>query len=574
MKIHDVTQGSPEWLALRVQHDCASDAAAMLGLDARTSRQEYLRMRATGSEKVFSEWVRKNLLERGHAVEAATRAIAEEIIGDDLYAVVGTETIEGMPLLASFDGLNMAETCGWEGKLKNADLIAAITAGDLPDTHWPQVEQQMLISGASTWLFTSGDGTPAGTYSLRYQSRPERRARVISGWRQFHADLDAYVHQEVIPAPVAAALPGLPVLAVQVRGEIVTSNLAAYRETALAVIASISTDPKTDQEFADAEKMVKFCAAAEKEIDSRKAAVLTQVIEVEQVTRTMDELREAIRAKRLMLTNLITARKESIRSEIIMAARQSLAERATELNADLGGHYIEVPQVDFAAAIKGLKTLTSARNAVESVLLEAQSAMDSTAARIRANLDLLASLPDYAGLFPDVAKIASWEPAQFQILVTSRIDGHKVAEAARIEVERARIRAEEEAKAREQAAAEASAKAAAEEAERRGAEAKAAADRRQAEVATTPAYVGTALTDGEAEALRKSLMGNFKGTAPETVTMGNGFLPMQASGPVQTVPPVSENRAAVLKALAALDEDGVYRVLRFIESRYPQAVAA
>jgi predicted phage-related endonuclease len=42
MKIINVQQGSLEWLALRAQHWCASDAAAMLGVSALVTRSELL----------------------------------------------------------------------------------------------------------------------------------------------------------------------------------------------------------------------------------------------------------------------------------------------------------------------------------------------------------------------------------------------------------------------------------------------------------------------------------------------------------------------------------------------------
>ena len=42
-RVLDVVQGTPEWLAARARHFCASEAAAMLGLSSHRSRQALLR---------------------------------------------------------------------------------------------------------------------------------------------------------------------------------------------------------------------------------------------------------------------------------------------------------------------------------------------------------------------------------------------------------------------------------------------------------------------------------------------------------------------------------------------------
>ena len=93
MKIHNLIQGSPEWNALRAQHNTASEASAMMGASKKTTRSELLRLKATGSEKEFSEWVQKNLLDKGHEIEAKALPIAEDIIGGELFPVTGTADI-------------------------------------------------------------------------------------------------------------------------------------------------------------------------------------------------------------------------------------------------------------------------------------------------------------------------------------------------------------------------------------------------------------------------------------------------------------------------------------------------
>ena len=114
MKVHNVTQGGDEWLALRAGYFTASEASAMMGASKKVSRSELLRMKATGDEQEFSRWVQENLLDKGHEIEALARPIAEKIIGEELYPATAIDD-DGY-LLASYDGLDMMEAACWECK--------------------------------------------------------------------------------------------------------------------------------------------------------------------------------------------------------------------------------------------------------------------------------------------------------------------------------------------------------------------------------------------------------------------------------------------------------------------------
>src|SRR5690625_1851680 len=103
MQIHDVEQGTQEWPELRAKVHTARQAPARMGASSKVSRTEVLAMKATGSEKEHSAWVKRNLFDKGHEYEALARPLAEEIVGDELYPVVGSRD----KLLACFDGITM-----------------------------------------------------------------------------------------------------------------------------------------------------------------------------------------------------------------------------------------------------------------------------------------------------------------------------------------------------------------------------------------------------------------------------------------------------------------------------------
>lgn len=223
MKTLNLKQGTPEWIEARTKYFTASEAPAMLGLSKYKTRDALLREKSSGLVEDVDH-AKQRLFDRGHEAEAAARPLAEDFIGDELYPATGTLEVDGLPLLASFDGITMSEDLLWENKLWNGGLAADIEAGVIGDTYWPQLEQQLLVSGAAKVYFTASDGTAENTVGMWYQSVPKRRQQLIAGWKQFADDLANYVPVEVIPAAVAAPTEGFGALVLKVEGRVVACN--------------------------------------------------------------------------------------------------------------------------------------------------------------------------------------------------------------------------------------------------------------------------------------------------------------------------------------------------------------
>lgn len=216
-----IEQGTADWLAVRRKFYCSSDAPVMIGASSRAMRADLVRMTANGDEREYSEWVQRNLLDRGHEIEAAARKIAEEIIGEELFPVVG---VKGR-LLASFDGTTMSRDIIWECKSANQAKFAAIAEGRVHEDDFWQVQQQLVVSGAERCLYMVTDGTDIGTAYLWETLRPGSEQTLLSGWAQFDEDVRGYVHVEDAPKPAAQAIADLPALTVQLVGKVQTSNL-------------------------------------------------------------------------------------------------------------------------------------------------------------------------------------------------------------------------------------------------------------------------------------------------------------------------------------------------------------
>ena len=449
-EIHNLLQGSDDWHAFRFDHHGASEAAAMLGLSKNVTRSELVRMKATGLAKEFSDWVQENILDYGHEVEALARPLAERIIGDDLYPAtlsLGKES-------ASCDGLNMAETIGFEHKQWNAELAASIGAGVLPDEHQPQVQQQLMVTGADKWLFMTSDGTEENMVWMWVYPDAAWFERIIAGWPQFEVDVANYTQVDHAVKPEAAPAAALPALVVQTEGKVVSSNLMAYQKAAEKFLSTIKTDLQDDQDFADAEYNVKFCGEAEAKLEHAKAAALAQTSTIDEVMRTVDHIKAQFRSKRLELEKLVKTRKEQIKETILNDGRRAYADHVATLETEIAPIRLQLVTPDFAGAMKAKRTLASLHDAVGTTLANAKIAANTQAADYRAKQAWCREhAATYGFLFMDMASIIGKPMEDFQLVITTRIADHKRAEEAKAEAERARIREEERVKA-EKAAAE------------------------------------------------------------------------------------------------------------------------
>jgi len=482
-EVHDLAQGSDAWHAFRLNHNGASEAAAMLGLSDKVSRTELVRMKATGLAKEFSDWVQENILDHGHEVEALARPLAEGLIGDDLYPV----TCSLGRISASCDGLTICDTMGWEHKQWNEQLAASVRAGVVPDTHMPQVQQALMVTGAEKWMFMVSNGTEANMVSTWVYPDATWFDRIRAGWEQFDIDVANYtqVDHAVKPEPAPAA--ALPALVVQTEGKVVSSNLMVYQKAAEKFLSTIKTDLQDDQDFADAEYNVKFCGEAEAKLEHAKAAALAQTSTIDEVMRTVDHIKAQFRAKRLELEKLVKTRKEQIKETILNDGRRAYDDHVATLETEIAPIRLQLATPDFAGAMKAKRTLASLHDAVNTTLANAKIAANQAAADIRAKLAWYnANVGDYAGLFPHLQQIIGKPMDDFQLLVRTRIADHERAEQVKQEALRAHIAAQEQAKAQAAAAEELAAarqadadRAAAEQA-RVAADAQAAADRQAA----------------------------------------------------------------------------------------------
>ena len=455
MIVVDLEQGTPEWDAHRAHHHNASEAPAMLGLSPYKTRAQLVREHATGITAEIDDATQRRF-DDGHRFEALARPLAEQLIGEDLFPCVGV--LEGTRYSASFDGLTMLCDTAFEHKSLNDAIRNAIegstgNAACLPEYLRVQMEQQCMVSGAERVLFMASKWNADTLVEERhcwYYPDAALRARIEAGWAQFDADVADYQPDvEVLPPAAGAPVEGFGSLTLRVEGRVLASNLDGFRAGAEAFLARLPKPENlhTDQDFADADLAVKACAEAESRIKTAKDSALAQMSDVETVMRTADSVGESIRQARLALEKLVTKRKDQVKAEIVTNAAAAVRAHFDTINATLGAHAFQPAQsltIDLGAAIKGKRTLSSMRDAIDSAVAREKIEASQRAERVRACIAIIEQHAEHRHLFADAVQLcATKQPDDLRNLVAARVAEHQKREADRIEAERERIRKEE-----------------------------------------------------------------------------------------------------------------------------------
>ena len=450
MKTINLKQGSQEWHNHRLNFYNASDAAAMLGLSIYESRNDFLKRMAFFDKDVNK--FQQKIYDRGHEYEALARPLAEKIIGDDLFPVVGIS--DNHPKLsASFDGLTLLENIGFEHKTLNEKIAKVQTIDDLDEQYLIQMEHQLIVSDAEKILFlaTKWNGPELiDSKHFWYFSDVVRRAKILNGWRDFEKDLNEYkanYKPEIVT--IAKQMDALPTLQVQVKGEVLASNINAYKETAFAVLDNIQTSLKTDQDFADASEVVKWCKTAEDKLKNAKTNIINQTASIAEVLTIIEQIEKKTANKRLTLSKLIETEKEARKIELINGYRQVINETYTAFQNQTGIAPIKTAD-NFANEIKNKRNLDTINDALFARTREIVALVELQMSNVLNNLDYLKNYDNSLKGLVNVDRFITEPTDKFKLLLQASIAEIEAALKAR-----AKLQAEAEAKSKAEAEAKA-----------------------------------------------------------------------------------------------------------------------
>ena len=448
MDIINVVQGTPEWHAHRATYNNASETPAARNHSPHTSRNELIRMKKTGDAKLFNEWAQKNIIDKGHLFEKLARPLAQEIFGEPLFPVTGVNGNYS----ASFDGLDISETKGWEHKRMNNAIRACSSAEGLPIYYREQMETQLMVCEGEFILFMATDWKEAPGEAIeegcvygyakndqgirtRYVLVEEKhfyyypdldlRQEIIDAWGQVDKDVENYVPEvpaaEVKPLSVVS----FPVLSVRVMNAVAESNFPEIVQFSEQFLAELNMKPQTDQQFADAKdiakKMRAFASAMDAEVEK-----ITKTANIAAVISGLGSIAKRFNKSALELEKLVDAEVTNRKTAMVAAAEASFKSYVEELNTRLAKPLLPLFDVDFWLAIKGKSNVRNMQNDLDALLAESKIRADRTAALIAANLDYLreASGEEYPELFPDISALVQKDADSFCAIIKTRIADH------------------------------------------------------------------------------------------------------------------------------------------------------
>jgi putative phage-type endonuclease len=454
MKIHEnIVQGSEVWHELRANHFTASEAPAMMGESKYKGRTALMNEKKGVKEKV-SDHLQK-LFDKGHETEDKARSLLEFETAESFEPIVATLEVEGLPLLASLDGISEDHKTIFEHKLWNETLAENVRNQVLEPTYYWQLEQQLLVAGAERALFVVSDGTGVNREMMYYTSQPERRSKLIAGWHEFKKDFEDHevkAKQEVI---VARKQDSFPLIQCSVEGSTVVSNLGEY----IPVIQKLADEQmslilETDQDFADKE-------AFNKNVKAGRATLKTQATDIEKQFESLAEFNGYVKQADTILQKLqshgekqVKEAKATKKLSIVNNARAEFNKHLAELSETINKVQITQIVIDFEAVMKGKRSFEKMEEAVNSELAKAKIEANEIAQVIRKNLDSLTELAkDHKFLFSDHAMLLLKDNDDLVNLIKARIAEHEQAEAERKRQEQERIEREAKEKAEREAKA-------------------------------------------------------------------------------------------------------------------------
>lgn len=153
----ETIQGSPEWLAWRLQGIGASDAPIIMGKSKYSRAYELFKHKTGKGADPKANPILARIRERGHRLEPLARAAYEKVSGNVVTPLVAQSSIYPF-IRASFDGIDTFSGEPTEIKCPGDKAHALALGGVVPDEYVDQLQHQMFVAEADFANYYSFDG--------------------------------------------------------------------------------------------------------------------------------------------------------------------------------------------------------------------------------------------------------------------------------------------------------------------------------------------------------------------------------------------------------------------------------
>lgn len=190
VKILDLPQGSPEWLAERRRWATASELPAIMRIKgAYGNRAKLLESKRTGVDKPVSPTTQA-IFDRGHAVEVELRAWCEAKLGMRFEPVVMLDEKAG--ILASIDCWNAEYGIIVETKNSTAESKLSLARQYIVwEPYRIQVLTQMLVAKIDLAFLCVRDDTCGENYLIPVEEDKKTTRQIVSEAKKFVKELKA-----------------------------------------------------------------------------------------------------------------------------------------------------------------------------------------------------------------------------------------------------------------------------------------------------------------------------------------------------------------------------------------------
>lgn len=151
MRVVNLEQNTPSWLAYRKHHIGGSDAPSVQGIGFMTPNQLYMNKLGLWEPKTTA------LMNRGHELEGAARILAAQMLDTEFYPMC-VEHDKRPWQSASLDGIDRKHTFILEIKTGGAAALERAKNGVIPDYHRCQMQHQLEVSGLDHCVYFFYDG--------------------------------------------------------------------------------------------------------------------------------------------------------------------------------------------------------------------------------------------------------------------------------------------------------------------------------------------------------------------------------------------------------------------------------
>lgn len=432
-------QGSPEWLANRRTTFNASELAAAMGIHPNIIRNELIRLYARGTEIEYSDYVKNVIFPNGHRVEKIIRVLAEKNFDEDFIPKVFA--LDGK-YSCSLDGQTIIGDRNLEIKQYAKELYESVANGILPDHHKPQVQQGLWITGAELTIFAVSSEDEQSFVSMEVFPDHAFIDTIPRIWAKFKEDYENYTDIEQVSFLSDVEKDDrLPVVKLSSGGISVASNIKAWFSVKKQAFEKLP-------EIIDAESIGEFQTTKDNfEVALPLIQHLRKGLE-ENAKPLVDVIDELISIEKYLkkcvshCSNTLTEFRRSIRQKACDEATEDFWAYVEQKNQGFPVR-IDVLVPDFMACCNRTKNHDSLGSAIGAELMNAKIEVDKIAEVLHEKITWYSSVADGCQhLFSDLQEIIYKDDEHFMLLVTTRIEQHKKAEADRLTAKREQDEAE------------------------------------------------------------------------------------------------------------------------------------